>query len=246
MRTSHFLSNIDRVIVGLSWTRARAFNPRFGQGWTQCLSPTGWTGQALLTERIDRVRVLVRRIESDTDLCSLERWTSDCCISRNSNWVFSSRIERLFEISGWVRTCRFVRARTLSQLSGPDLGIGFWGLVRRVGLGWKKVSEPNPTATLNIEHEIQLIQKFSNRRNNNWFRNIDSKLLIEIISCDYQLIMNRVHVNDFDESENVLSKNSRIFFCFFVCQCISIALKWWQSDRNALLKSIDQSLILKR
>jgi hypothetical protein len=62
---------ILRVTVGLNWTRARASNPRFGQGWTQCLSPTGWTGQALLTERVERVRVVVRRVESDTASCPM-------------------------------------------------------------------------------------------------------------------------------------------------------------------------------
>jgi hypothetical protein len=41
------------------------------KGWTGSGScPTNWTGQALLAERVDRVRVLVRRIESNRSICS--------------------------------------------------------------------------------------------------------------------------------------------------------------------------------
>jgi hypothetical protein len=105
---------LSRVAVGLGWTRARASNPRFGQGWMHPFCPRGLDGLGFLSGRVGRVRVLVRRVESDTDFYPLGRPTRDCCMSRNSDWVFNPRIERSFEISGWVRTCRSVRARTLS------------------------------------------------------------------------------------------------------------------------------------
>jgi hypothetical protein len=59
-----------RVTVGLGWTRARASNPRFGQGWTYLFCSSGLVGFGCLFERIDRIRVLVRRIESDRHTCS--------------------------------------------------------------------------------------------------------------------------------------------------------------------------------
>jgi hypothetical protein len=77
----------------------------------------------------------------------------------------------------------------------------------------------------NVWHEIQLIQKFSNERCDNWFRNIDSKLSIEIILCDRQLIMNRIHVDCLDRSKNLLSKESEIFFWSCVAQNVFRVLK---------------------
>jgi predicted nucleic acid-binding Zn ribbon protein len=67
-----------------------------------------------LFERITQARTFVRRVESNTNFCSLERSTRNCCMNRNSNWVFNSRIKRSFEISNWIKTCRFVRIRTLN------------------------------------------------------------------------------------------------------------------------------------
>jgi hypothetical protein len=58
-----------RMIVELSWTRARAFNPRVEQGWTHLICSTNWIGQALLIERIDRIRVLVQRVELNRHTC---------------------------------------------------------------------------------------------------------------------------------------------------------------------------------
>ncbi len=107
-------TSLNRMTVGLSWTRARAFNSRFGQGWTQCLSPTGWTGQALLTERIDRVRVFVRRVGSNKNFCPLERSIRACCMAETRVEYSTHELNDHFEISGWIRTCKSVRARTLS------------------------------------------------------------------------------------------------------------------------------------
>jgi hypothetical protein len=58
-----------RVAVGLGWTRARASNPRFGQGWVHPFCPGGLDGLGVLSERVGRVRVLVRRVGSDRHTC---------------------------------------------------------------------------------------------------------------------------------------------------------------------------------
>ncbi len=58
------------MAVGLNWTRARASNPRVGQGWAHSFCPGGLDGFGFLSERIDRIRVLVRRIESNRHTCS--------------------------------------------------------------------------------------------------------------------------------------------------------------------------------
>jgi hypothetical protein len=73
--TSWFLfdfarSEIIRVTVGLGWTRARAFNPRFGQGWTYPSRPSGSNGLGFLSGRVTRARTFVRRIGSDRHTCS--------------------------------------------------------------------------------------------------------------------------------------------------------------------------------
>jgi hypothetical protein len=65
-RRSSLFFFISRVAVGLGWTRARAFNPRVGQGWAHPFCPGGLDGFGFLSGRIDRVRVLVRRDGSDT------------------------------------------------------------------------------------------------------------------------------------------------------------------------------------
>ncbi len=126
----------SRVIVGLGWTRARASNPRFGQGWTQCLSPTGWTGQALLAERIDRIRVFVRRVGSNTAF-------------RPTNWIgqaylfveHSTRISAHTKISDWAANSR-VGPRILSdELDWTD------NSVRRIDLGGHTLSELEPWAS---------------------------------------------------------------------------------------------------
>jgi hypothetical protein len=105
---------LSRMTVELSWTRARASNPRFGQGWTQCLSSTDWTGQALLAERVDRIRIFVRRVESNKNFCSLERSTRACCMIETRVECSTHELSDHFEVSDWVRTCKPVQARTLS------------------------------------------------------------------------------------------------------------------------------------
>jgi hypothetical protein len=57
------------VAVGLSWTRARASNPRVGQGWAHPFCPRGLDGFGFLSGRVGRVRVLVRRVGSDRHTC---------------------------------------------------------------------------------------------------------------------------------------------------------------------------------
>ncbi len=60
----------NRMTVELGWTRARAFNPRFGQGWTYPSRPSGSDGLEFLSGRITRARTFVRRIESNRHTCS--------------------------------------------------------------------------------------------------------------------------------------------------------------------------------
>jgi hypothetical protein len=64
----------------------------------------------------------------------------------------------------------------------------------------------------NIWHEIQLIQKFSNERDDDWFEDVRSKTSVQIISSNRQLIVNRVHIDCLDSSKNLLSEQSWIFF----------------------------------
>ncbi len=119
------------MTVGLGWTRARASNPRFGQGWTQCLSPTGWTGQALLAERVDRVRVFVRRIESNTAF-------------RSTNWIeqaylfveHSTRISAHTKISGWAANPKVEPRILFDGLDWTD------NSVRRIDLDDHTLFEP--------------------------------------------------------------------------------------------------------
>jgi hypothetical protein len=59
-----------RVIVGLSWTRARVFNSRFGQGWTYSSRPSGSDGLRFLSGRVTRARTFVRRVGSNRHSCS--------------------------------------------------------------------------------------------------------------------------------------------------------------------------------
>jgi hypothetical protein len=126
-----------RVTVGLGWTRARASNPRFGQGWAHTFCSRGLDGFGFLSDELDRVhpfcseglngfgflfdglnrtRIFVR---SDVQL-EIVVWVEirvECP---------THGLGGRFGVSGWVRTCR---------------------LVRRVGLGGQVMSEPEPWAS---------------------------------------------------------------------------------------------------
>jgi hypothetical protein len=141
-----------RVTVGLGWTRARAFNPRFGQGWTQCLSPTDWTGQALLAERVDRVRVLVRRIESNRHFCSSS-------IQPEFRLIQKSRVEwPTLGLNGQICPTGWAEQAILSEpepwaSSGVlALGLGF-GFCPSGWIGLKKSVRTQPDGhTIHVSH----------------------------------------------------------------------------------------------
>jgi hypothetical protein len=61
---------MNRVIVELSWIRARAFNPKIGQNWTHSFCSKELNEFEFLFEKIDRIRILVRRVESNRHTCS--------------------------------------------------------------------------------------------------------------------------------------------------------------------------------
>jgi hypothetical protein len=61
---------LTKVIVELGWTQARASNPRVGQGWAHPFCPEGLNEFGFLFEKIDQIRTLVRRIESNRHTCS--------------------------------------------------------------------------------------------------------------------------------------------------------------------------------
>ncbi len=69
LRSSWVMLRLHRVAVGLSWTRARVSNPRFGQGWTYPSRPSGSDGLGFLSGRVTRARTFVRRIGSDRHSC---------------------------------------------------------------------------------------------------------------------------------------------------------------------------------
>jgi hypothetical protein len=75
-----------RVTVGLDWTRARASNPRIGQDWTHSFYSKELNEFGFLFERIDRIRILVRRVESNRHTCSSS-------IQSESRLIQKSRVE---------------------------------------------------------------------------------------------------------------------------------------------------------
>ncbi len=51
---------------------------------------------SILFEKTKRIRIIVQRVEANKDFYSLERSIRDCCINRNSSWVFNSQVEQSF------------------------------------------------------------------------------------------------------------------------------------------------------
>jgi hypothetical protein len=116
-----------RVAVGLSWTRARASNPRFGQGWTYPSRPSGSDGLGFLSGRVGRVEVFVRASYSSSDFCSTN-WIGQTYLfvehsirisahTKCSDWVINLRIDHriLFDELNW--TSNSVRRIDLSDQS---------------------------------------------------------------------------------------------------------------------------------
>jgi hypothetical protein len=59
-----------KVTVGLGWTRARASNPRVGQGWTHLICPRGLDGFGFLFDGLNRMIPSVRANWTDSGSCS--------------------------------------------------------------------------------------------------------------------------------------------------------------------------------
>jgi hypothetical protein len=149
-----------KMIVELNWTRARAFNFKIEQKLNKDSSLDELSRMHLsLFERIERVRVFrsTNWIEYEFFLRSnaqleLVVWAEiriEC-----STHGLSAR----FEISSWVRTCRFVRRVDLSDqvyVRGPcpwtssnvlTLELSFESCSSsRIEFDWKKKSCPNST-----------------------------------------------------------------------------------------------------
>jgi hypothetical protein len=134
--TFNVLLLICRVAVGLSWTRARAFNPRFGQGWTYPSRPSGSDGLEFLSGRVGRVGrvgVFVRAGYSGSDFCPtgwigqaylfVEHSTRISAHTKCSDWVINPRIDHRILFDG------------LDWTSNP---------VRRIDLGGQSCSSPSP------------------------------------------------------------------------------------------------------
>jgi hypothetical protein len=71
-------------------------------------------GSPVLSGRIGRVRVFVRRVGSDKNFCPLGRSIRACCMAETRVGCSIHELNGRFEVSGWVRTCRPVRVRILS------------------------------------------------------------------------------------------------------------------------------------
>jgi hypothetical protein len=122
-----------RVVVGLNWTRARAFNPRFGQGWTYSSRPSGSNELRFLFERsnelrfllgrITRARTFVRRIESNRHTCSSNTQLEFRLIQKSRVELSNRGLNSQFCSTGWAEQAilfdgltwvsSFVRARVL-------------------------------------------------------------------------------------------------------------------------------------
>jgi hypothetical protein len=126
---------VARVVVGLDWTRARAFNSRFGQDWTYSSRPSESNELRFLSERIERVEVFVRANYSSSDFCSTN-WIEQTYLfvehsirisihTKCSNWMINSKIDHriLFDELSW--TSNPVRRIDLNDqpCSSPSSGL---------------------------------------------------------------------------------------------------------------------------
>ncbi len=121
-----------RVIVELSWTRARAFNSRFEQDWTYSSRPSESNELEFLSERIERIEIFVRTNYSSSNFCS-------------TNWIeqtylfveHSIRISNHTKISSWIINCRIERSILFYELSWTS------NFVRRIDLSDQSCSSPS-------------------------------------------------------------------------------------------------------
>jgi hypothetical protein len=145
---------LRRVIVGLGWTRARAFNPRIGQGWAHSFCPRGLNGFGFLSERIDRIRVLVRRIGSDRHTCSSNT-------QPESRLIQKSRVEwSILGLDGqvcstdWAEQAILFEPESWASSGVLILGLGF-GFCPSGWVGLKKSVRTQPDGYTNASSKTK-------------------------------------------------------------------------------------------
>jgi hypothetical protein len=125
-----YITATSRVVVELSWTRARAFNPRFGQSWTYPSRSSGSDGMGFLSGRVTRARTFVRRMKSNRHTCSTN-WIEQAYLSvessirisahtKSSNWEINPRIDHRILFDGLNWTSNPVRRIDLSDQPCPS------------------------------------------------------------------------------------------------------------------------------
>jgi hypothetical protein len=154
-RTDH----MTRVVVGLSWTRARVSNPRFGQGWTYPSRPSGSDGLGFLSGRITRARTFVWRIESDRHSCSSNAQSEFRLIQK-------ARVERSilgliikFCSTDWTEQAILFAPELWASSGVLTLGLGF-GFCPSNWVGLKKSVRIQPDD--HTTHDIFRVEFFTN------------------------------------------------------------------------------------
>jgi hypothetical protein len=114
-----------RVAVGLGWTRARASNPRIGQGWTHSFCSRELNGFEFLFERIDRVRILVRRIELNRHTCSSSTQFKSRLIQKSRiEWSILGLNDQVCS-TDWAEQAILSEPESWASLGVLILGLGF-------------------------------------------------------------------------------------------------------------------------
>jgi hypothetical protein len=121
------------VTVGLGWTRARASNPRVGQGWTHLICPGGLDGFGFLSDGLNRTSTFGRAGWSDSGSCSTG-WIGQVSLSVGR----STRISAHTKSSGWEANPRVGHQILPDGLDWTD------NSVRRVELDKQSCPSPSP------------------------------------------------------------------------------------------------------
>ncbi len=123
-----------RVTVELNWTRARASNPRVGQGWTHLICSKELVGFEFLFDGLNRTSTFDRANWSNSDSCStnwieqiylfVERSIRISTHTKSSSWKINPRIDHqiLLDELNWtnnsVRRIELNKQFCLSPSSG--------------------------------------------------------------------------------------------------------------------------------
>jgi hypothetical protein len=141
---------IVRVAVGLGWTRARASNPKVGQDWAHSFCSRGLDGFGFLFERIDRIRILVRRIESNRHTCSSGTQSE-------SRLIQKSRVEwSILRLNDQVCFTNWAEQAILSE---PELWVSSGVLILRLGFGFCSSSWIGLKKSVRTQHDGHTIHR---------------------------------------------------------------------------------------